>query len=196
MCTCSYLCGRGCQSANDLIFEVIAIFLKVISYNCYPSCIFTTPGDFFTNFAKQIIDFWLDKIQNNAKVIYLWKSNHGHTTVKDWEAGHLRVKGPWARIYWSFRWPVCLKLQTSTLSCCMKSRKARNLVWFSLDEWFSTWPQFGNNLETGHKHIYQTITYTIIIMLMIHMLDFTNIFRILESPHYVQQPSNSSHSAN
>ena len=63
------------------------------------------------------------------------------STVKGQEAGHLRVKGPWAIIHWSFTWPVCLRLQTSTLRCCMKHRKARNLVWFGLDEWFPTWPE-------------------------------------------------------
>ena len=62
-------------------------------------------------------------------------------TVKGREAGHLRVKGPRARICWPFGWFVCLKLWTNILSCCMKSGKARNLVWFSLDEWFPMWPQ-------------------------------------------------------
>ena len=71
------------------------------------------------------------------------------------------------RAYWSFRWLVCLKLQTSTLSCCRKSRKA-----FGMND-FPCGHKFGNDLETGHKHICQTITYTIITMLMLHTFTYS-----------------------
>ena len=75
------------------IFEVIAIFLNVdllISHNCYPSHIFITSSNFLKFFAKKVIDFWLNEIQNNAKVAYLWKLDCGHTSLAlaFWSTSH------------------------------------------------------------------------------------------------------------
>ena len=91
-------------------------------------------------------------------------------TVKGREAGHLRVKGPQTTRCWPFGWFVCLKLWTSILSCCMKSGKAKYFVWWG--RWYPTWPQIGNDLETGHQHIYHTITYTIIITLTLYTFTY------------------------
>ena len=66
------------------IFEVIVIFLNldlVISHGCYLGRTLTNPSNFLKFFAMKIINFWLDKIQNSAKIVYLWKSDCGHTTA-------------------------------------------------------------------------------------------------------------------
>ena len=49
------------------------------------SCIFTSSTNFLKSFPEQFISFWFNEIRNSAKVIYLWKSDHGHTKGK-WQA--------------------------------------------------------------------------------------------------------------
>ena len=44
-----------------------------------------------------------------------------------------------------------------------------DLAWAN---YFPRGHKFGNDPETGHQHIYQTITYTIIIMLMLYTFTY------------------------
>ena len=58
------------------------------SYN-YTFCqlisrILTSSTNFLKIFPEQFISFWFNKIWNSAKVIYLWKSDRGHTRIWHW----------------------------------------------------------------------------------------------------------------
>ena len=86
------------------------------------SHIYTFNQFFLKFFPEQFISFWFDEIQNSVKIIYLWKSDRGHTIQDDnhiWRISFLGLFG-WET---SDSWHILSITDFSSYSLLSRSNK-------------------------------------------------------------------------